>query len=407
MTTVVFVAPFFLDTTVRFLASAAGLPGVRLALLSQDPVDRLPADIRARLVGHVRLHDGLDAQQIADGVRALARGTGGRVDRLVGALEQLQVQLAEVRELLRIPGMGVETAHNFRDKARMKSVLREHGVPCARHRLAAGREDALAFVREVGFPVVAKPPAGAGGKETHRIDRPEQLEQLFGFAPPAPERPVLFEEFVLGEEHSFDAVTIHGRPVWHSLSRYFPAPLEVLENPWIQWCVVVPREVEDPRYDDIRDVAARAVHALGMRTGLTHMEWFRRRDGSIAVSEVGARPPGAQFTTLMSYANDFDLYRAWARLMIFDAFDPPERKFAAGAAYLRGQGQGHVKAIHGLDVAQREIGPLVVEVRLPEAGQPSSGSYEGEGYVIVKHPDTEVVFRALRRLIEVVRVEMG
>ena len=39
---------------------------------------------------------------------------------------------------------------------------------------------------------------------------------------------------------------------------------------------------------------ARALAALGMGTGLSHMEWFLRKDGSPVVSEVGARPPGAK-----------------------------------------------------------------------------------------------------------------
>src|SRR4029434_11289724 len=99
----------------------------------------------------------------------------------------------------------------------------------------------------------------------------------------------------------------------------------------------------------IRGAAARALHTLGLETGLTHMEWFRRRDGSVAISEVGARPPGAQFTTLISYAHNFDLYSAWARLMVYEQFEPPPRKWAVGIAFLRGQGSGRVKAIHGVD----------------------------------------------------------
>ena len=38
MVPVVFVAPFFAETTVRFIDCAAGLDGVRLALVSQDPL---------------------------------------------------------------------------------------------------------------------------------------------------------------------------------------------------------------------------------------------------------------------------------------------------------------------------------------------------------------------------------
>jgi len=84
----------------------------------------------------------------------------------------------------------------------------------------------------------------------------------------------------------------------------------------------VVRDVSGPEYQAIHETGPRALAALGMTSGITHMEWFRRRDGSIAISEVAARPPGAQFTTLISYAHDLDLYRAWARVVVHDQFDP-------------------------------------------------------------------------------------
>ncbi|HWC74126.1 MAG TPA: hypothetical protein VG454_09325, partial [Gemmatimonadales bacterium] len=226
-------------------------------------------------------------------------------------------------------------------------------------------------------------------------------------AAPAPGRPVLLEEYVTGDEHSFETVSIDGRAVWHSLTHYYPSPLEVLRNPWIQWCLILPREVEEPQYDDIRRAGSRALEVLGMETGLSHMEWFRRPDGTIAISEVAARPPGAQITTVISRAHDFDFVAAWARLMVFGEFSAPPRKYAVGAAYLRGQGNGRVKAIHGLDQVQREMGSLVVDAKLPTAGQAPTGSYEGEGFVILRHPQTAVVQQALQRLISLVRVELG
>jgi hypothetical protein len=405
MINVVFVAPFFLPTTLRFVSAAAAQPGARVALVSQDPADRLPGPLRARLAAHRRVPDGLDGGSLESAVRDLGREIGG-VDRLIGALEDLQVPLGEVRDRLGIAGMGAETARNFRDKARMKTVLTEAGVPCARHRLAGSDDAARTFVDEVGFPVVVKPPAGAGARNTARLESESDLEECLRLFSPTPPRPLLIEEFVTGREHSFDAVCLDGRVVWHSLTRYDPAPLTVLENPWIQWCVLLPREVDHPRYEDIRKAAAQALSALGMGTGLAHMEWFRLGSGGIAISEVGARPPGAQFITLMSYAHDHDFYQAWARLVIHHEFDPPPRRFAAGAAYLRGQGQGRVRAVHGLDEAQRELGPLVVEARLPRPGQAATESYEGEGYVILRHPETSVVERGLARLVELVRVEL-
>ena len=159
---------------------------------------------------------------------------------------------------------------------------------------------------------MVKPPAGAGAKSTFRLDDPGDLDAWLEAAPPAPDRPALIEEFLTGEEGSYDSVMVDGQIVWDSISDYLPTPLEVLRNPWMQWVVLLPRDISGPGYAGIRGVAPTALRSLGLRTGLTHMEWFRRPDGSVAVSEVGARPPGAQITSMLCYAHDFDLYRAWA-----------------------------------------------------------------------------------------------
>lgn len=401
-----FVAPFGLLSTMRFLRAVATLPEVRLGVVSQQPLEAFPEDVRHCLAGHWRVEDALAPDQIQDACRSLGARIG-RPRRLLGVLEQLQEPLAAVREALGIPGMGVEAARNFRDKARMKTLLTAAGLPCARHALAAAAEAARAFAAVVGYPIVVKPPAGAGARGTFRIDDADQLASALDVTPPSAAQPWMMEEMVAGEEHSFDTVSIEGRPVWHSLTRYLPTPLTVLENPWIQWCVVLPREVDHPRFEPVRQAAFRALEVLGMGTGISHLEWFRRPDGSLALSEVAARPPGAQITTLMAFAHDFDFHSAWARLMVFGAFDPPERRYAAGAAFLRGQGPGRVRAIHGLESAQRQMGHLVVEAHLPRLGQPRADGYEGEGYVIVRHPETEVVVEALSRLIGTVRVEVG
>jgi len=402
-----FAAPILSENAARMIAAIASLPGVRVGVISQAPLEDLPVPVRSQ-VSHWRIPDVLDTAQLLEAVGQLEQRLG-RADRLIGAYEQLQVPLAEVRERRGITGMPAEAARNFRDKARMKSLLREAGLPCARHRLVTGPADAMEFAGEVGFPLIVKPPAGAGAQATTKADDLAALRTAVEAATPGPDRPVLLEEYVTGDEHSFETVSIGGRAVWHSLTHYYPSPLEVLRNPWIQWCLILPREVEEAQYDDIRRAAFRALEVLGMETGLSHMEWFRRPppDGTIAISEVAARPPGAQIMTIVSRAHDFDFVAAWARLMVFDEFAAPPRRYAVGAAYLRGQGSGRVKAIHGLDQVRHEIGSLVVDVKLPTAGQTPTGSYEGEGFVILRHPDTGVVQRALRRLISLVRVELG
>jgi biotin carboxylase len=400
---VVFVAPMLSDNAMRMVEAAATLPDVQLGVVTHEPAERLRY-LQER-VAHWQVRDILDVNQLVWGTRELGARIGA-VTRLFGAYEQLQVPLALAREQLGIPGLSVQAAINFRDKSRMKTLLRANGIPCARHRLAPSVDDAMAFAEASGFPVVVKPPAGAGAQQTYRVENIDQLRRALAVQVPSTDHPVLLEEFMRGEEHSLETISIDGRAVWHSVTHYHPTPLHVLENPWIQWCLVLPREVDSHQYDDIRAEAQHALQILGMGTGLSHMEWFRRTDGSLAISEVAARPPGAQITTLISRATDTDFVQSWARLMLFDTFEVPERKYAAGAAFLRGQGEGRVAAVHGWDIVQNELRDLITDVRLPELGSASSSTYEGEGFVIVRHPETAVVEQAVARIVALMRIEL-
>jgi formate-dependent phosphoribosylglycinamide formyltransferase (GAR transformylase) len=355
----------------------------------------------------VVVRDALDARQLLEGVEALRRKHGD-LHRLVGILENVQVQLAAVREHYGLPGGDIAAAERFRDKGTMKDALRQLGIPVAKHARLHSEADAFAFAERIGYPIVLKPPAGAGCKATYEVRSPSDLRRALGESQPSLHNEVLAEEFLEGNEYSFDTVCIHGKPLFHSISRYFPGPLEVSKNDWIQWVVILPRDISHRGFDDIRKLGFEAVRKLGMGSGVTHMEWFRKRDGSIAVGEIAMRPPGAQFTSLLGWAHDTDFYRVWARAAVDDAFDGPlHRKYAVGIAYLRGQGSGRVVAVDGVERAQRKVQGLVVESKLPQLGAPKSSSYEGDGYIIVRHPSDDVVLGATKDIIETIRVRYG
>ncbi len=404
MTFVIFAAPLLSENALGMIRAGASLPGVRMGVVTHDSADRL-GPLQGQ-VAHWKVTNILDVQQLMWAARGL-QASHGDAHRFFGAYEQLQVPLAIARQALAIHGMTVDAATNFRDKARMKTLLRGAGIPCARHRLAASVDDAVAFAEMSGFPIVIKPPAGAGAVSTYRVDHMDALRQALVMSPPSLERPVLLEEFIVGEEHSFEALTLNGEQHWYSLTHYYPTPLTVVENPWIQWAIVLPRELDGPQYADVTTVSRRALATLGMQTGLSHMEWFRRRDGSLAVSEIAARPPGAQITTLMSQAHDFDVVVEWMRAMIFNEFTVPQRKYAAGAAFLRGAKQGLITGVRGMDEVMKSVGDLIVDAKVPVAGAATNTSYEGEGFLIVRHEETARVEQALQLIVSTVRVDVA
>ena len=398
MVVAAFVAPYLLEATARFALSAARVPGVRLGLITTEPAENLSADLRDALAGHWQVGDALDPQQIADAVRGLS-GQIGPVERLIGALEQLQVPLAQVRGALGIPGMDEDTAQNVRDKSRMKSVLRSAGIPCARHQLVNRTEEATSFLAEVGLPIVAKPPAGAGAQATYRLDTEEDFASWLRAAQANPAEVWLLEEFLTGPEHTFDSVTVEGNTVWASISDYQPPPLEVLRTPWVQWTVVLPRSIDSPGVRP--DQADRpGGPARSRRTDRVHPHGMVRaarriRGGLRGRRATSGRPAGVHDRLQPRRRLLLDVGRAGAARNL----RPTERVYATGTAYLRGQGRGRVRTVHGVDEMQRELGHLVVDAKLPRPGQPASTSYEGEGFITVRHEDTAVVRAALDRII--------
>ena len=406
MHNVIFTAPILNVNAIPTIRSVAGVTDTQVSVISQDPETSLPPDVRGMLMDFLQVENALSDEQLYVAATRIQEKTG-KIDRMFAANEQVQVQVAIVREKLSIEGMTAETMRNFRDKSKMKAVLAKHDVPCAANQLAESTQQAWEFVHRTGYPVVAKPPAGAGAEFTYKIDDDAALHSILAKHPPGLANQLLLEEYITGEEFSFDTFSVNGKMVWHSLTKYLPPPLEVKRNSWIQWRVVLPREVDTSEYDGIRKAGTKALKVLGAQTGISHMEWFRRPDGRVAISEVGMRPPGAQITTLMSRAHEFDCMGAWATLMIKGTFSPPQRKYACGCAYLRGQGHGVVRQVSGFDQIQGELGAMITEYRLPEIGQGSSGSYEGEGFVIVRHPETKVVEDALLHIVSTMHVQMG
>lgn len=408
---VVFVAPRFLENTNRFVRAFAQLDGLRLSVVSEDPAEAIPAALRDRVHAHYRVGASMEAASLIPAVRAIAKAHGP-VDRLAGALEQLQSPLAEVRAALDIEGITPAIARAFRDKDHMKSLLRAARVPVARSALVRTQGELRAFVRQVGYPVIVKPQAGLGAQATHRVSSDADLDALAKAG--ALSAPVLqVEEFVRAREHTCETVTVRGEPVWRSGTRYFPSPLEVLETPWVQYCVLLPREESDPTWTDFHPINGAALSALfgdgaatAAGTAITHMEWFLREDGGMLVNEVGARPPGAGIMPLMCIAHDADFYARWAELIAFDRWAPVSRRWSSGAAFLRGQGRGdRVASVTGVERAVAECGDALVELRAPRVGQPRASSYEGEGWAHVRSESTEGAKRALRAIIENVRVE--
>ena len=158
-------------------------------------------------------------------------------------------------------------------------------------------------------------------------------------------------------------------------------------------------------YRDFIEQGLAAIRALHVGDAMTHMEGFIDSNGKTWFTDATLRPAGARIAPMLAHAYDIDPYRVWTRVAVDGCFDGPwKRKYSAGTIFLRGTGAGTVKHVHGIERVEQGFKDLLVDVRWPRIGANKSATYTGDGFVTVRHPHTETVQDALRRIGELVKI---
>jgi hypothetical protein len=376
------------------LRSAHGLRHLERVNLFGIIEDSKPVDDVFEDTGHVtNVHD---VDQLIAAARSLIEKYG-RVDHLITAQETLLEPVAKAREALGIPGMSSATVRQTLYKSLLKSTLRRAGIQTPADRMVTSKSDAVRFLSEVGFPIMLKPLSGSGALATLLIHTAADLDQALTLMQPVPDRPVLAEAHLHGQELCLDTITLYNEPQLHSICCYYPSILEALEHPEQQWTCVMPREMDHDLYGDFIEQGLAAVRALSVGNSFTHMEGFLDAKGKLlGFTDATLRPAGARIGPMLGFAYDIDPYRAWARVAIDGCFDGPwERKYAVGTIFLRGTGSGIVEHVAGVESIVHDLGDLIVDARWPNPGAQKSNTYTGDGYITVRHPETSHVKAAL------------
>src|SRR5687767_7481682 len=192
---VLFVEPRFPSNQRQFVRGL-GEAGARVTGIGEAPVEALGSDLHRWLSGYEQVPNVCDEQRLYDAVRRV-QGRGW-VDRLEATVEAHIMTAAKVREACGIPGTSVRTAWLCRDKPAMKEALRGAGIPTAQSTGAATADEAWAFARQVGFPLIVKPRAAAGAAGTWRVNDADQLRSVVQESGLDRGAPVAIEEFIEG-----------------------------------------------------------------------------------------------------------------------------------------------------------------------------------------------------------------
>jgi len=264
------------------------------------------------------------------------------------------------------------------------------GSRTPRHARARSEHEVRQAAEHIGYPLIIKPIAGAGSKDTYRLDDAAQLDEIVARIRHVPE--VSVEEYIDGEEFTYDTVSVAGEIAFHNIAWYRPKPMYMAQE-WLSPQSICLRDTDIPAIRVGRELGEQVHQALGFQTGFTHMEWFRTPDGEAVFGEIAARPAGARLVHAMNHACETDLFAGWAEATCYGRFTQnSERLYNAGMVFKRAQGQGRIQRIEGLQGLLSRYGEHIAHIELPQIGTPRRDPKSivvGDGFLIVRHPSLE------------------
>ena len=304
----------------------------------------------------------------------------GRIDWLESNNEYWLERDAQLRTDFHITsGFHVEDMPRIKYKSRMKEFYKQAGLAVARYHLVDNYENCLAFIKEVGYPVVVKPDNGVGASHTYKLSSDEELRQWFEKDCEAGVSYIM-EEFVHAEVNSYDAIIdSNGEPMFET-GNVTPMSIMDIVNEMDNSIYYIVKDLPE----DTRKAGRATVKSFGVKSRFVHFEFFRLtqdqeglgKKGDIMALEVNMRPCGGFSPDMMNYANSTDVYKIWADMIAFDRSTMPEGEHAFCAFAGRRDGKNFVMD-HDAIMAKYGAQMKMVD-RIPDA---LSGAMGNQMYV--------------------------
>ena len=293
-----------------FLRQCAEI-GVRPTLLTLDKLRdaEWPSEVLEELIA---MPSGLNREQILNTVSWKARTR--RFDRIVALDEFDLATAAEIREHMRIPGMGITTAANYRDKLAMRTTARDAGFLVPEFCRVLNYDELRDSMDRVPAPWLLKPRSEASSLGIRKIEAPEQLWRVLDDLGDRQSH-FLLEQFVPGDIFHVDSIVSEREVMFSVVHQYGRPPMQVMHEGGVFTTRTVDRNSRD--WGELTALNAALAPSLGMVRGVAHAEYIRAHaDGRYYFLEIAARVGGAFIADLVEVSTGVNLWREWARLEV-------------------------------------------------------------------------------------------
>ena len=330
---VIFISPNFPTNYWQFCRELQN-NGVNVLGIGDAPYDELTDELRGSLSEYYKV-DSLENYDEVYRAVAFFIFKHGRIDWLESNNEYWLERDAKLRTDFHITsGFQTDDIPRIKYKSRMKEYYEKAGIPVARYHLVDDFKGCMAFIKEVGWPVVVKPDNGVGASDTHKLSSEDDLKKFLETKHPVT---YIMEEFIHAEVNSYDAIIdSQGNPIFET-GNVTPMSIMDIVNDEDNSIYYIVKDLPS----DTRKAGRATVKSFGVKSRFVHFEFFRLtedqegmgRKGDVVALEVNMRPCGGFSPDMMNFANSTNVYKIWADMIAFDksTLEDGEHAFCAYA----------------------------------------------------------------------------
>lgn len=313
--------------------------------------------------------------------------------------------VAAACQTLGLPGINSETALRATDKGEMIKAFEAHGVEHPWYYIALNEEEFEKVIEKITYPCIVKPTDNAGSRGVVLCCDLDELKKGYAYARcESRGGAVIIEEYLRGPEFSVEVMVVEGEPhVLQITDKITTGAPHFVEMGHSQ-----PTQQSADNQEKIRDLACRAVKAIGINVGPAHVEIILTAHGPKMV-ELGARMGGDCITThLVPLSTGIDMVGATIRLACGENIDITPKWNKGSAIRYFNSHKGVVKAIEGIGEAESIVGVHEISIvhhvgeKIGEIGS----SIDRVGFVIAQSETVDEAVRVCERAIQTINIQI-
>ena len=220
---------------------------------------------------------------------------------------------------LGLPSNPPETAFIASNKYAMRGAFQAAGLPTPAF-VKVAPEDDLSPIRQMKLPIIVKPTDRSGSRGIYKLTSFDGLEAAIRSSVQASfEKRAIVEEYIEGDEYSFEAVSQHGTHHFLTITKKFTTG----SPHFIETGHLEPSDLDAETIDNAKKLVFQALDALHITTGASHAE-FKVLPGTkeIRLIEIGARMGGDCIgSDLVQLTTGYDFVRMVVQAAAGDPLD--------------------------------------------------------------------------------------